>query len=262
MAKSRIRKGGNRSGGGRPKQDGERYPNGRLKPQGPNQLVVDRRKALCDDVTKATSPLDVALHHGWLDEADYRTGLDFAYIYRLAGFGQSSGGGAARHEVEKPIELSLDVTTDARSYFSALPHAEVAALWDRVFSDDGVVRATAADRAAAAMAKWKAANAAMTAAQREEVRLVCIEDSFPQWIIQRRAGRMGTTWERKRDLLIAGLRAIRQALKPAGDQADAGPPAEPATLPPATGVDRTVYVDQDTGETVLEVERVRRGQAA
>lgn len=243
---------------GRPRKEGARTKSGRLKAP---QLVIDRRKAMCDDVTKATSPLDVAHYNGWLDEAEYRAGLDYARLHRAAGFGVrgggGGGGGASRMEIENPMDLSLDVTTDAKSFFSGLPHAEVAAIWDSVFNDDGRAKETAGERAAKATLAWKAANAALTIQQRHEVRLVCIEDSFPQWILQRRTGRMGTSWEAKRTLLIDGLRAIRRAIKPARPGANTAQ-AVPAPRPGQKVVDRTVYVDQDTGAQVLEVERIMR----
>ncbi len=90
---------------------------------------------------------------------------------------------------------SLRVTTDAKSFFAGLPHAEVAALWDAVFDDDGQRKASADERAKDATRLWQSANAAMTAEQRQEVHRVCIDDSFPQWIIQRAAGHMDTAWE-------------------------------------------------------------------
>jgi len=179
MSKQKIRIAGHRSKGGRKKQDGERYPSGRLKPIGPNQLVVDRRKAMCDDITKATNPLDVALYRGWLDPADYDTGRTYARLHHAAGFGHRGAAAGANMEVPKPTETSLDVTLDARSYFSSLPHAEVAALWDSVFNDDGQPVKTPEEGATEAMVKWKAANAAMTAFERAEVSSVCIDDSFP-----------------------------------------------------------------------------------
>ncbi len=65
MTKPKIRNAGNRSRGGRPAQPGERTLGGRLKAPGPNQLVVERRKAMCGDITKATNPLDAAHYRGW-----------------------------------------------------------------------------------------------------------------------------------------------------------------------------------------------------
>lgn len=258
MSKTKIRNAGNRSRGGRPAQAGDRTPGGRLKAPGPNQLVVERRKALCDDIRKATSPLDVAHYRGWIGDADYRTGMTYARLHAAAGFGRRDRGGS--HEVSLPTEVSIDVTADAKSFFAGLPHAEVAALWDAVFDDDGQRKASAEQRAKDATRLWQAANAAMTAEQRQEVHRVCIDDSFPQWIIQRAAGHMETAWESKRRLLLDGLRAIRMAGR--SNQLPNGvltPPAPPP-ISDMRVVEREVRLVD--GEPVLEVERVTRRRAA
>ena len=259
MSKIKIRNAGNRSKGGRPAQAGERTASGRLKAPGPNPFVVAQRRAICDDITKATSPLDVAHYRGWLGDADYRTGQTYARLHATAGFGRRDRGG--NREVALPTEVSIDVTADPKSFFAGLPHAEVAALWDAVFDDDGQRKASAEERARDATRLWQAANAAMTAEQRQEVHRVCIDDSFPQWIIQRAAGHMETAWESKRRLLLAGLRAVRMAgrtdLVPDGGAL--APPAPPA-MSDMRVIDREVRLAD--GEPVLEVERVVRRRAA
>ena len=121
-----------RSKGGRPRKEGSRYPSGKLKAVGPNQLVLERRKALCDDPTKATCPLDAAYANGWLDLADYRTGIMFAHLHRAAGFGAVGAAMGSSLEAPTPMELSQDVTASAKSYFSSLSHAEIASIWDSV----------------------------------------------------------------------------------------------------------------------------------
>lgn len=243
-----------RSKGGRPRKDGARYASGKLKPVGPNALVMERRKALCDDPTKASNPLDAAYANGWLDLADYRTGIMFAHLHQAAGFGSSGGAIGSALEVGSPLDLSQDVTASAGSYFASLSHAEVAAIWDSVFGGSLATAEDRHERAARANSRWKLANAAMTPDERAEVHNVCILDSWPQWILQRRAGRMETSWERKRDLLISGLRAVRRALRPEAANEGAREAPKPSSGPKA--IERTVYVDED-GETVLEVERVQ-----
>ena len=243
-----------RSKGGRPRKDGSRYPSGKLKPVGPNHLVLERRKALCDDPTKATCPLDAAYANGWLDLADYRTGIMFAHLHRSAGFGAVGAAMGSSLEAPTPLELSQDVTASARSYFSSLSHAEIASIWDSVFGAAGEPAEDKDERAARANARWKLANAAMSPDERAEVHNVCILDSWPQWILQRRAGRMETSWERKRDLLISGLRAVRRALRP--DAANEGSQVAPKPSSAPRIIERTAYVDE-VGETVLEVVRAR-----
>lgn len=245
---------------GRKPQAGARYPGGKLKPKGPNPLVVDRRRALAKDITMATCPLDVAHTNGWLDDGDYQTGIMFARLHRAAGFGQVGAAMGASMQVPAPTELSLSVALSDLSFFSGLPHAEIVELWDRVFDAETPDRDGQTRRAEKANRQWRAANAAMTLAERSEVEDVCIHDSFPQWVIQRAAGRLDTSWERKRDLLISGLRKVKRALV---DQAQVNGPVVfeqvPATprAPTRAEVEHTVYVDE-AGEKLFEAERVVR----
>lgn len=260
MAKPRIRNPGNRSGGGRKRQDGERYANGRLKPPGPNARTVEMRAAFgVNDIGQAFTPLQVAARQGWLSPADCRIAATFASIHTLAGLGRSASAVGADREVEAGAAVSGDPS--APSFFATLPHAEVVAIWDAVFASDGGDPSDREKRAIRATQQWKAANAAMTPEQRAEVYDVCILDSFPQWIIQRAAGRMGTSWEKKRDLLIAGLRAVAHALKPQGVDRQLSPQVDEfkvRPLPPGS-VRRSFYVDPD-GHPLFEVERVYRSQ--
>ncbi|QQQ19822.1 hypothetical protein JIP62_06980 [Brevundimonas vitis] len=258
--KNRIRKG---PLGGRPRQDGERYPNGRLKPPGPNARSVEVRQAFgLNKLNQRLVPLDVAHANGWISNEDYLTGLRFASLHRLAGFARPGGTVSSLLEVDVPTEVSLSVTLHAKSFFAGLPHAELVALWDRVF-DRAERDPVESDQASVtAMLKWKAACSAMTLSERSEVTDVCVNDSFPQWLIQRSAGREGTAWERKRDLLLSGLGKVRQALR-------SPRAAEPYTAPQPSAqangrayTERTVYVDEETGAQVLEVERISRRAAA
>lgn len=251
-----------RSKGGRPRQAGERTKGGRLK-HTPNARVIAMRAAFgVDHIGQAFSPIQIAYRNGWLTEVDCRTAAEFASLHAAAGLGRSSISLSADMEVDRGTETSGDVS--AKSFFAQLPDREMAQIWDAVFNDDGGQRLSADDRATRAMARWKLANAAMTSEQRREVHDVCILDSFPQWVVQRAAGRMDTAWERKRDLLIAGLGSIRRALHPLKPTSSA-PAFEPlASSPPSPSraqVNRTVYVTED-GEPLLQVERIARRPAA
>ena len=248
-----------RSKGGRPRQPGERTKSGRLK-HSPNERVLQMRSVFgVDHIGQAFSPIQIAFKNGWLGEADCRTAAEFASLHAAAGMGRSSISLSAGMEVKPGSDTSGDVT--AASFFATLPDREVTQIWDAVFTDDGVRALTGEETAARAMKRWKLACAAMTPEQREEVRNVCILDSFPQWIIQRAHGRMETSWEWKRDLLIAGLRAIRAELHPPKVKPERTPSAPAASPPTRAQVERTVYVDED-GEPLLEVERVVRRPAA
>lgn len=249
-----------RSKGGRPRQEGERTKSGRLKHK-PNERVMQMRAVFgVDHIGQAFSPIQIAFKNGWLTEVDCRTASEFASLHAAAGLGRSSISLSAGMEVKPGADTTGDVT--AASFFATLPHHEVAAIWDAVFTDDGARKLTGEEASARAMKRWKLACAAMTPDQRREVQDVCILDSFPQWIIQRAAGNMGTNWERKRDLLIGGLQAIRRALHPAQPrvQHDVRHGAAP-TAAGGVQVDRTIYVDE-AGEKVLEVERRTRRSAA
>lgn len=249
------------SGRGRPRKPGKRYPGGQLKPAGPNERSVEIRKSLgMDKLNQRMIPLDVAHRNGWLSDVDYLTAIRFANLHQTAGFAQFGGSMSSSLEVDVPTEVSLSVTMEAKSFFSSLPNAELAALWDRVFSRGERDPVRADEAAAKANRLWRGTCAAMTMQERSEVTDVCILDSWPQWLIQRLAGHEGTAWERKRDLLISGLTKVRKALRQMGPPPSHTPDdPEPRRSPPA-GQLRTehfVYVDEE-GNQVLEVERITR----
>lgn len=249
--------------GGRPRQEGERYPNGRLKPAGANERSLEIRKGFgLSKLNQRMVPLDVAHSNGWLSDVDYLTGIRFANLHQAAGFNRAGSAMGSTLEVDVPTEVSLSVSLHAKSFFAGLPHDELTALWDRVFDRGERDVGKASEAAAKAMKLWKVANAAMTAEERDEVTNVCILDSWPQWIIQRSAGREGTTWEKKRDALIRGLAKVRAAIRPERtvDPVEDEPVQDGPTGPLRT--EHFVYVDE-TGAQVLEVERItRRPEAA
>lgn len=245
------------SKGGRPRKDGDRYPSGQLKPAGPNKRAVEIRKALgLDKLNQRQVPLDVAHRNGWLSDVDYLTGIRFANLHHAAGFSRAGGSMGSCLEIDAATETSIAVTAEAKSFFSSLPDKEMAALWDSVFDRSERDPGRANEASAKAMREWKTACAAMTMQERGEVTDVCVLDSFPQWIIQRAAGRMDTTWERKRKLLVSGLAKVRQALR------RPRPPTEMSSAQPRRPsgpqqIERTLYVDEE-GNKVLEVERRSR----
>lgn len=79
---------------GRPRKDGPRYANGRLKPAGPNEKVVAERRALLGQadaagagLKAAENPLDLMLARGWLDRRDHEAGRAFAALHARARLG-------------------------------------------------------------------------------------------------------------------------------------------------------------------------------
>lgn len=192
--------------GGRPKAQGDRYACGKLKPQKPNARVVEVRVAFgLAKLGQKFTPIEVAFARGWIDEDCYEAAARYVALYRLASHG------APRVAVR--VDRSMPEGANVRDLsFAHLTDKEVAAIWDsampaRQSPEDDQERRERATR------EWKAINAAMTPAQRQEVFDVLILDSWPQWVVQRAAGRFETTWEAKRDLLVGGLeqRPIRIA---------------------------------------------------
>lgn len=244
-----------KSTGGRPPQEGERYPSGKLKPRGPNQLMVERRKAMCEDVTMASCPFDLAFAKGWLSGEEYSAGRAYIAIHARANLGSPGIPSQADHSMPDPVGDIRAVS------WSALSDDEITRIWDSAMNYTGP-SGTKEEQAAHALRQWKTACAAMTLAEQTEVDNVCVRESWPQWVIQRSAGRMDTSWEKSRKVLVSGLRAIRQALaKPTPIEPDTFIPAEPANDGPARVSERVVYVGED-GEPTLTVERISRRSAA
>lgn len=76
---------------GRPRKDGARYDNGRLKPAGPNERVLTGRRALLGDpearpaeLKAAENPLDLMLARGWLSRDLHEAGRAFAALHARA----------------------------------------------------------------------------------------------------------------------------------------------------------------------------------
>lgn len=197
------------SGKGRPRQEGDRDLRGDLLPRGPNPTLLARLREVAGDPTKAHSPLAAAYSNGWLSEEDHRAGVAYAMLYRQAGIGgpsqRSADYGEARSEEARAL---------AGVRIRDMSATDIAMLWDEVFGETVPAGPEEREkREAAAMAKWRLINAELTADQRAELFAVCIMDSWPQWFCQRLAGRFGTSWERKRDLLTSGLARVREVLK-------------------------------------------------
>jgi hypothetical protein len=149
--------------------------------------------------------------------------------------------------------------------WSTLSNKEIAAIWDSALRDLGrSADPTKADQFAAdANRKWRSVHASLTTLQRMRVDEFCIRETWPRWFFDRVNGNMRGHFEDERSTLIEGLRVIARALEkpktPAvRDLVEATPPAAPGG---PVRVERTVYVDQDTGAPVLEVERRTRKSA-
>jgi len=184
--------------GGRPKAQGERYACGKLRPQKPNARVVDIRQAFgLAKLGQKFTPVEVAFERGWIDEDSYRAAARYAALYRLASYG------APRVAMRK--DRTMPDGANVRDLnFAHLTDKEIAAIWDSALPSKSI-QGDDLERRENATKAWKIANDAMTPQQRQEVFNVVVLDSWPQWVIQRAAGRFGTAWEAKRDLLLGGL---------------------------------------------------------
>jgi len=264
---------------GRPRKEGDRYPSGRLKPVNPkNAVVIERRQALCDDITKATNPLDAALANGWIREIDHRAAGTYASLYRAA----MSGGPSV------PTAVDISTPTSVVDYrgveFRDLEAREVAAIWDSAMSrpwavvgeEEGLERQ---QRAAQVLARWKSINDLMPKAVRDEMQRVCIDESWPQWINHRviaktKAAKIkaeerepteaekaeierfaNSRWEEGRTLLLQGCDIVRSAARRLSQDIQSVPQAPRRT--PAYIVEETQFVTA-TGDPLLTVERRSR----
>ncbi len=251
-------------GGGRPRKDGDRYPNGRLKPEQPNPRVLAIRALLgVSDPRRPCTPLRLAHDRGWLTDDQYTAGNSYADTYKRAQIGAPGVVVMSDTSIQSGVD---DVPTEAR--ISDMKPEVIAKVWDSAMRDvvgyEGPERAQ--EKAEAAMVRWKLMTKAMTADQRREVDQLCLRESWPDWVMHRATGNFNSPAERQRDALIAGLEAIAGTSprrKAANDDKAAPRTIQPANDPGIGPVrtDRTIYVDQD-GKAVLTVERRSRNPAA
>lgn len=170
---------------GRPKASGERYACGKLKPAGPNPIVVARRRAIAKNIAMAENPLDAALANGWLGEREHRAGKSYAMIYRQAAIG------APRLAAGAFVETRFGEDDELRGVaLRDMSSEEIARVWTSAF-DEAPRAAPSEDgdgQAAAALAKWRAVNGALSAATKAELFSVCVQETWPRWILERIAG--------------------------------------------------------------------------
>lgn len=224
---------------GRPRKEGDRYPSGKLKPAGPNARTLDRRKA--GDAEAGEHPMDFALSKGWLTERDHQASACYLAAFNRAHIGgpRLSRGGLC--EVVPSEELRLN--------WSQLSDEEIAEIFDKVFCVDALPADPAALEAAA-LARWKLLNAALTGEERAELFLVCVLGSWPLWMPKLAADHaLGGKDARKAATLKNALGAVSRALRP-----DKPPTAKIAPLPHkpsrAGRVEQKVRYETADGEEV------------
>lgn len=228
----------------------------------------------------AENPLDAALANGWLTDREHRAGKNYGMIYRQAAIGAPSLAAGAF------VETRWGEDDDLRGIaIRDMTSGEIAGVWTSAFEEGP--RAASADarerEAAAALAKWRILNARLSAAVRTELFSVCVQETWPRWVIERVAGeqaRAGASaerralsdaelaqiarkfsepWEQRRKLLVAGLQAVAGLLAELSTSRftpTKTPEPRPASRPPASNLVKEVaeYVDGE-GSLLFTVER-------
>lgn len=194
---------------GRPRKSGPRKPCGRLVQKvEPNAKVVVLRRAMIGDtvssLASAENPMDLALHRGWITEDQHRAGSAYATAWRKSHPQNRSTG-----SLQEAPERHYDPRT-----ISQMNSAEIVEAFDSILA--GTHRAASSDLSQTqARERYNRMSHEMTPDEQNEVFLCFCLDSWPQWVLQRCAGRFDTDWERKRRLLVGGTEALAQYLAPA-----------------------------------------------
>jgi hypothetical protein len=204
-----------RKGGGRPRKAGPRHPSGQLVQKvEPNARVVELRRALLGEapaarLADAEDPMALALARGWISEAQHRAGERYASAWRRS---------HPQRRAQGLPEMTEPAARDPRRV-SEMSDAEIAVAFDEVFSDRASRGPPSEAEQVEARVRYNSLSRVMTAAEQAEVFLCFCLASWPQWILQRCAGRFDTSWERKHRLLVSGLEtlaAIRPPRRAAG----------------------------------------------
>ena len=188
---------------GRPRKDGARHPSGQLVQKAlPNAKVVEIRRALIGDgaggrLETAEDPMTLALARGWLGAEQHRAGMAYAALWRRSHPQRRAAGLTELREAER----------DPRR-IGEMNDAEIAAAFDAVLASGERDGAPSEASLVEARGRYNAMSRAMTAAEQNEVFLCFCLASWPQWILQRCAGRFETSWERKHRLLVSGLETL------------------------------------------------------
>lgn len=196
-------------GRGRPRKEGPRHPSGQLVQKvEPNAKVVELRRALLGQtpgarLADAEDPMALALARGWISEAQHRAGSNYATAWRRS---------HPQRRAPGLTELQEPDARDARP-LAEMSDAEIAEAFETVFSSRASRGPPSDAEQAEARTRYNAMSRAMTAAEQNEVFLCFCLGSWPQWLLQRCAGRFDTSWERKQRLLLSGLETL-SAIRP------------------------------------------------
>lgn len=193
-----------RKGGGRPRKDGPRHPSGQLVQKvEPNAKVIELRRALLGETPQARladaeDPMSLALARGWISAEQHRAGLHYAGAWRRS---------HPQRRTPGMMETAEPAGRDLRRV-SEMSDAEIAAAFETVFSDAASRGPPSEAEQVEARGRYNTMSRAMTPGEQAEVFLCFCLASWPQWILQRCAGRFDTAWERKHRLLVSGLETL------------------------------------------------------
>lgn len=199
-------------------------------------------------ITNASDPLDLAYARGWVSEEMHRTAMFLRALYGRTGVRGPDIKVQNLHEVDLAAPMRIE-------NFSSLPDALVAELFDKVFCEE-VPPADREMRAEEATELWGAVMFGLPAAVQAEVFWVCVRQSWPQWVIQRAAGKVvPPSFDARRERLEEGLREIRSRLNARRPPRPSKPVLQ-GDRPPTTkrlrslDDERVRYVDEDGDEVV------------
>ena len=169
---------------GRPRKPGARYPSGQVKvpPRRfeATEAMSRHRAELCARPELATTPLDCAFGNGWITIEEHRVGNTYAGLCYGVGLVKRTGAAGSR--------LEATPGSAARFRWTDLEDKEISAIWDSVFGEHAVPLRSE-ERDLAIYGRYLRLRQAMTGHEAQEVFLVCVMDSWPQWMAQRLTGR-------------------------------------------------------------------------
>ncbi len=169
---------------GRPRKPGARYPSGQIKTAvrrfEATEAMTRHRRELCERPELATTPLDCAFGNGWISLEELKIGNVYAGLCYGVGLVKRTGAAGNR--------LEATPGGGARFRWADLDDKEISTIWDSVFGDGAVMLPSEA-RDLALYGRYLRLRQSMTNQEAQEVFLVCVMDSWPQWMAQRLVGR-------------------------------------------------------------------------
>lgn len=215
----RKRRGSSKAG--RPRKEGERYANGRLKPAGPNAMVIEKRRA--GDAEAGEHPLDFALSQKWITERQHKDAMVYRSIYQEAHIGGPRLSLATLTEVPPQEALTMN--------WSQMSDAEITEIFDAVFSED--MPPTNPEQAnALALKHWRLLNAHLSPSERQQLFLVSVMGSWPFWMTKAASDKaLGVQDRERRDALFGAINGVGRALRPPRKSTISSVPHKPQRKP-------------------------------